>query len=134
MMHLDTTILVDLVREKARGTSGPASRFIVDHQDEEFWMSVHALCELRTGVELARDPPRERDLVERLRRGIPVAYPDEEFPIVYATLFAGLSRRGERMGTMDLLIATAAVKAGAGLVTRNVKDFSRVPGLRVIGY
>ena len=35
---------------------------------------------------------------------------------------------------MDLLIATAALRDDAPLVTRNVKDFSRVPGLRVLGY
>jgi predicted nucleic acid-binding protein len=35
---------------------------------------------------------------------------------------------------MDLLIATAALIDDAPLVTRNVKDFSRVPGLRVVGY
>jgi predicted nucleic acid-binding protein len=35
---------------------------------------------------------------------------------------------------MDLLIATAAILDDAPLVTGNVKDFSRVPGLRVIGY
>jgi len=35
---------------------------------------------------------------------------------------------------MDLLIATAAIIEDAPLVTKNVKDFSRVPGLRVLGY
>jgi predicted nucleic acid-binding protein len=35
---------------------------------------------------------------------------------------------------MDLLIATAALVDDAPLLTKNVKDFSRVPGLRVVGY
>jgi predicted nucleic acid-binding protein len=35
---------------------------------------------------------------------------------------------------MDLLIATAALLDDAPIVTKNVKDFSRVPGLRVLGY
>jgi predicted nucleic acid-binding protein len=38
------------------------------------------------------------------------------------------------MPSMDLLIATAALLDDAPLITRNVKDFSRVPGLRVMGY
>lgn len=33
-----------------------------------------------------------------------------------------------------LLIATAAVLDDAPLVTRNVKDFIRIPGLRVLQY
>jgi len=35
---------------------------------------------------------------------------------------------------MDLLIATSAVVAGAPIVTRNAKDFSRVPDLEVVSY
>jgi predicted nucleic acid-binding protein len=35
---------------------------------------------------------------------------------------------------MDLLIGAAAIVDEASLLTRNVKDFSRVPGLRVLGY
>jgi predicted nucleic acid-binding protein len=35
---------------------------------------------------------------------------------------------------MDLLIATAAILDDATLVTRNARDFQRVPGLRVLTY
>jgi predicted nucleic acid-binding protein len=35
---------------------------------------------------------------------------------------------------MDLLIGTAALLEDAVLVTRNVKDFSKIPGLRVLSY
>jgi predicted nucleic acid-binding protein len=38
------------------------------------------------------------------------------------------------ISTMDLLIATAAVLDDAPLLTRNTRDFSRVPGLRLIRY
>ncbi len=35
---------------------------------------------------------------------------------------------------MDLLIATSALVAGGSLLTRNAKDFSRVPGLDLLTY
>ncbi len=35
---------------------------------------------------------------------------------------------------MDLLIATAALVEAAPLVTRNTRDFARVPGLELVGY
>jgi predicted nucleic acid-binding protein len=35
---------------------------------------------------------------------------------------------------MDLLIATAAVLDDAPIITRNAKDFSKVPGPRVLSY
>jgi predicted nucleic acid-binding protein len=35
---------------------------------------------------------------------------------------------------MDLLIATSATVAEASLLTRNARDFSRVPGLDLLTY
>ena len=49
-------------------------------------------------------------------------------------LLAATSRGGRQVAAVDLLIATAATLDAAPLVTRNVKDFSRVPGLRVLNY
>jgi predicted nucleic acid-binding protein len=49
-------------------------------------------------------------------------------------LLAELQRRGEAISTMDLLIATAATLKEAGILARNVREFERVPGLRVVAY
>jgi tRNA(fMet)-specific endonuclease VapC len=38
------------------------------------------------------------------------------------------------IGTNDLWIAAAAIVHGAPLVTNNTGEFSRVPGLTVIGF
>lgn len=35
---------------------------------------------------------------------------------------------------MDVLIGTAALESGVPLVTRNRKDFERIPGLDVLAY
>lgn len=61
-------------------------------------------------------------------------YPDERFPSIYGSLLASQQSTHGRVSTMDLLIATSALVAGAPLVTRNAKDFSRVPGLDVLAY
>jgi tRNA(fMet)-specific endonuclease VapC len=39
--------------------------------------------------------------------------------------------QGVRIGTMDLRIAAIAVTRGATMLTRNLKDFRKVPGLTV---
>jgi predicted nucleic acid-binding protein len=134
MIHLDTSLLVDLLRETARGTTGPATRLLDTIQEEDLWISVCVACELHAGAELSAHPAQERRRVERLCSSLHVAYPDERFPPTYGRLLAWQQRRGERISTMDLLIATAAVVAGAPLATRNVKDFSRVPGLELLRY
>ena len=45
-----------------------------------------------------------------------------------------MQRAGVQFGTMDLLIGTAALEGGVPLVTRNRKDFERIPGLDVLTY
>jgi tRNA(fMet)-specific endonuclease VapC len=134
VIHLDTSFLVDLLREAGREEAGPATRFLEKAEGEELGISVHVACELHAGAELSRNPSQERRRVEHLMGGLEIAYPDHGFPARYARLLAWQQRSRQRIGTMDLLIATAAVVAGAPLVTRNVKDFARVPGLDVLPY
>ncbi|MDX1393099.1 MAG: type II toxin-antitoxin system VapC family toxin [Gemmatimonadota bacterium] len=134
MTHLDTSYLVDLLREAARGVKGPATARLESLADEELGVSVHVLCELHAGAELSRAPEVERARVESLSRPLAHSYPDEQFPAEYGRQLAELRRRGETISTMDLLIATAALVDGAALVTRNARDFERVPGLRVLAY
>ncbi len=48
-----------------------------------------------------------------------------------ATRFHELQRRCPRSGTMDLKIAAICIAHDALLLTRNLVDFEKVPGLRV---
>ncbi len=135
MIHLDTSFLIDLLRETTREKPGPALDLIESLDPSEILaVSVHVVCELRAGVELARQPLREGEEIDRLLSNLLVAYPDDRFAAEYGRLMAATTRGTKAVGSFDLLIATAALLDDAPLVTKNVKDFSRVPGLRVLGY
>jgi tRNA(fMet)-specific endonuclease VapC len=47
----------------------------------------------------------------------------------YGNVRSLLKREGRLIGANDLLIASIALATGSTLVTRNVDEFSRVPGL-----
>jgi tRNA(fMet)-specific endonuclease VapC len=134
VIHVDTSFLVDVLRESTRGIRGPATVALDDIEGEAVRMGVHVVCELLAGAELSQTPSVERQRVARLCASLEVVYPDEQFPKVYARVLASLKRAGRQIATMDLLIATAALVDEAMLLTRNVKDFQRVPGLEVRGY
>jgi len=135
MIHLDSSFLIDLLRETARERPGPAFDFIESLDPAEvLGVSVHVVCELRAGAELSRRALQEHEALDQLLSGVLVAYPDDRFPPAYARLLAATNRGGKPVAAMDALIATAALLDDAPLVTRNVKDFSRVPGLRALRY
>ena len=134
MMHLDTSFLVDLLRESSRRAPGAATSLLDTLEGEEMRVGVHVVCELLAGAELARQPRIERQRVRQLCTSLQVVYPDERFPTVYARLLAHLERSRQRISTMDLLIASAALVDESSLVTRNARDFSRIPGLGLVSY
>jgi tRNA(fMet)-specific endonuclease VapC len=135
MIHLDSCLLIDLLRETRRERPGPAFDVMESFDDNEILAtSVHVACELRAGAELSRKVLNEHEELDRLLDGLLIAYPDQRFPPMYGRLLAAIQRAKATISAMDLLVATAALLDDAPLVTRNQKDFARVPGLRLIGY
>ena len=135
MTHLDTSFLVDLLREQRRNRFGPASEYLETLPDHEVLVaSVHVVCELMAGAHAPGAPPGDAARISRLCDSLAISYPDDRFAGVYGRLLAGLRAAGVSVDTMDLLIATAAVLEEAPLVTGNARHFAKVPGLRVVGY
>jgi predicted nucleic acid-binding protein len=135
MIHLDSSFLIDLLRETARGKPGPALEFIEALDPREILgVSVHVVCELRAGAELSRAALQEHEALDHLLSGLLVSFPDDRFAPAYARVVAATTRAGKTTSAMDTLIATSALLDDAALATRNVKDFSRIPGLRVLRY
>jgi tRNA(fMet)-specific endonuclease VapC len=135
MIHFDSSFLVDLLRETTNERLGPAFDLIESLDPHEILgVSVHVVCELRAGAELARQPAAEHAALDELFDGLQIVHPDDRFAAVYARLLATTGRGRTSIATMDLLIATAALVDDAALATRDVKDFKRVPGLRVLSY
>ena len=135
MIHFDSSFLIDLLRETINERLGPAFDLLESLDPHEILgVSVHVVCELRAGAELARRPAAEHAALDELFDGLQIVHSDDRYAPVYARLLAATGRGRTPIATMDLLIATAAVVDDAALVTRNVKDFKRIPGLRVLSY
>ena len=86
------------------------------------------------GAELSAKPARETERVQELAASLHIDYPGELFASAFAKHYARQERLGQRIATMDLLIATSATLADASLVSNNKKDFGRIPGLRLLEY
>ena len=134
MIHLDTTFLVDLLREARRGDQGSATRKLEELLDHDLTISLFVLCELEAGAAISKQPEAERERIAAIVSPLAVSQLDVRLAPLYGGLLAGLQKRGEAIGSFDLLIAASALLDGAALVTRNAKHFERVPGLTVLSY
>ena len=74
---------------------------------------------------------RYRAAFEHLLRLLPVEPFTRQDAAAYASLRSDLERRGQGIGPLDTLIAAQALRLGATVVTHNIREFARVPGLRV---
>ncbi len=83
---------------------------------------------------MSKKPSEEKRKVDRFCSSLGIDYPNEPFPPAYGSLLRAQERGSGRISTMDLLIATSALVAEASLLTRNAKDFSRVPSRDVLTY
>lgn len=87
-----------------------------------------------TGAELAfgvakSGSERNRQALDKFLAPLEVCAFDEAAMRHYGTLRSHLERLGTPIGALDTLIAAHAVVLGCVLVTNNVREFQRVPGL-----
>jgi len=131
---LETTVCVDLLRERSRGRAGPAHDAVAKLGDRRVYLSVFSVCELHAGVGLSGRPDEELRLVTSFVSHLTVLYPEADFPVLYGEAAARLLAAGTPIPTMDLLIGVTAKARGLPLLTRDRRHFVRIAGLAVESY
>ena len=92
-------------------------------------LSVVTEMEIRYG--LARNPAlRIAPAIEEFLRGITILPLTSDAAAHYARSRAELDARGTPIGPLDLMIASHALALGITLITTDLSEFRRVPGLR----
>lgn len=125
-MMLDTNIVSDLVRNP----HGRAAIRLMRHGEDGICVSVITTAELRFGIAKGGSA-RLAQQVERVLATVDVVAFDMPADIQYGELRAHLAKAGTPIGSVDLFIAAHALALDVTLVTHNVAEFSRVPGLAV---
>ncbi len=131
----DTTFLIDLVS----GDEGAAAKAReLDEVASLVAISVITVHEYLRGIYYLYWDRKElrnklREAREDLRRFEIIPF-DEEIAEVAAEIDAKLVRSGTPIGYPDVVIAATALSRDLTLVTRNIRHFSLVQGLRVEPY
>ena len=94
-------------------------------------LSALVVAEREFGILHHASGLRFRREFEALVASLPVEPFTREDAAVYTRLRSSLEKRGQGIGPIDTLIAAQALRLGATVVTHNLREFSRVPGLKI---
>lgn len=93
------------------------------------YLSALVRAELLYGAEKSRHGAKARASLQVIEQGCEPLPFNADDAMTYARIRAALERKGAIIGSMDMLIAAQAVTRGLVLVTDNLREFRRVPGL-----
>jgi len=121
---LDTDVSIALIRGLA-----PASRL---PSPDKCALSAVTTGELWLGAEKSEQRDKQLRAVEAFIQFFSELSFDKLAARHYGGIRAHLKREGTPIGPLDQLIAAHARSLGATLITANIREFQRVPGLRCL--
>ena len=129
MYALDTNTVLDFFK----GKGGVGAKLLAVPPGEVALPAV-AAYEVWVGVLGSRNTKRRQAEYEQFLSMVEILPFDATAGKRAAELRVALERNGESIGPLDTLIAATALAHGATLVTRNLREFGRVPGLTVVNW
>ena len=124
---LDTNIIVFCLR----GKSAQAIHRLRTIPAAEVRVPMQVMAELYFGAARSAKPIENRIAVQLFVKPFAVQWPDASIVEHYVSIRAALESGGQIIGEADLWIAATARANGDVIVTNNVREFQRVPGLVV---
>lgn len=124
---LDTNVCVDYLNGRYPSVTERLQR----SRPAEVCTSAIVAAELRYGAEKSTRRRQNQSRLDHFLAEVAVFDFDVEASVLYGRLRSALERDGLLIGPNDMLIAAHALSLRTTLVTDNVKEFSRVRGLRL---
>lgn len=123
---LDTNIVIYVIKNRPL-----CVRDVFNRNSGRMAISSITLAELAHGVEKSSDPARNLAVVEDFVSRLEVLPYDDRAAWQYGVIRAALEKTGKPIGVNDLHIAGHARSLGLVIVTNNLREFERVPGISV---
>jgi len=119
----------DSVSLALRG-QGRVAEQILAHRPSALCISSITLAELRYGAEM-RKSQKLHDLITVFVDSVEVLPFDQAASAKFGIVATALARKGEPVGTFDILLAAHALSRDLIFVTNNGRHYGRVPDLNI---
>lgn len=128
MYFLDSNIIIDFLRGRL-----PSGLEMLQNTDARL-VKVPAIVEMEllVGAYKSNNPEKTRRAVESFVCNFEIVPFDSASAHIAARVRADLEAAGQKIGPNDLVIAASALAHDAILATNNVREFQRVPNLRIM--
>jgi len=124
MYLLDTNTLIYFFK----GMGGVANKMFLQSPNNIAVSSI-VIYELEVGIAKSTNPAKRMEQLSQLLEQINIINFTQVEAKVSAKIRANLEKAGTPIGSMDLLIAGTALAHNLTLITRNLKEFERIPNL-----
>jgi len=133
---LDTDVVSQATKDRPHAG---VIRWIDEQDEDDLFLSVATLLEIRVGIELRPGGKKRNDLEQWLVHDLPARFEDRIIPVerhvadLTGRLIARSRSEGWEMKPMDALIAATAMVNDMGLATLNSKHFERL-GVEIVKF
>jgi tRNA(fMet)-specific endonuclease VapC len=124
---LDTSTCIYIIKRKPADVIGRFRQVRIS----EVSISSITLSELEYGVMKSSKPEQNQLALAQFVAPMEILPYNDEAAQDYGTLRFYLEKHGTPIGSLDMLISAHALSTRSILVTNNVKEFKRVPNLKI---
>jgi tRNA(fMet)-specific endonuclease VapC len=124
---VDTNICIYIINEKPKKVLEKFEQYPV----HEFGMSSITHAELQYGVQKSKHKAQNQNALDEFLMPLTILpFHGRNVVVHYGKLRVALESKGKIIGPLDMLIAAHALSLDMTIISNNIKEFSRVPGLK----
>jgi predicted nucleic acid-binding protein len=132
MVCLDTTFFADLFR---KNPAAEKKLYELANETEIVSTTVMTIAELYYGAYKSKNIIDEMRNVAAVLNSFVILEMNQEGAKMFGEILSTLEKKGQTIPDRDILIGAISLSKGEKtIITRNGKDFARIPGLKVITY
>ncbi len=124
---LDTNICIYLIKKKPLKVLEKLRTLAI----ADVGISAITLAELEFGVAKSSKPQQNNEALQSFVAPLEILPFDDRAACRYGEIRAYLEKKGQPIGSLDMLIAAHSSSLALTLVTNNLREFKKVPGLTV---